>query len=136
MGVVELAFLLEHHLQLLPLQLHVVLLDILASEGIMELVEVLLSSDDLVLPALDVRSPDVQQLIDEEILRLFLVPAVSLPPKLLLDQPDKELVEVWLIGPRDHFVPEGTVKLCDEGAVVGDDVDCAVDRLSIVNVLL
>lgn len=69
-------------------------------------------------------------------MRFLLIPALSLSPKLLLDQPDEELVEVGLVGPRDEFIPEGAVELGDEGAVVGDDVDCAVDGQSIVNVLL
>lgn len=81
----------------------------LASERIIELVDVLLSADHIIVPTFDVHSPHIQQLINEEILRLLLIPTFSLSSQLLFDQPDEELVEVCLIGSWDKFIPERAV---------------------------
>lgn len=81
----------------------------LASECIIELVDVLLSANHIIVPTFDVHSPHIQQLINEEILRFLLIPAFSLSSQLFLNQPDEELVEVCLIGPWDQFIPEGAV---------------------------
>lgn len=81
----------------------------LASECIIELVDVFLSSNYIVVPTFDVYSPHIQQLVDEEILRFLLVPALSLPSQLLFDQSDEELVEVCLVGPWNELIPEGAV---------------------------
>lgn len=78
----------------------------------------------------------IEYLVDKGILCRLLSPSLCLSSEFLLDQPHEEEVKGLFLGLLHHLIPEGSVKLSQEGAVVGDDVDCAIDGSAVVVVPL
>ena len=132
--VVPLALLPQHHLQLLLPYLNLLLPGSLAFECFLEFEGEILAIDDhhLTLIVADGLCIKVEQFIDKGVLGLLLLPPVSLPPQFLLDQPDEEPVELLFTWFFKHFALEGHIELPQEGTVVGDDVDRAIDGLFVV----
>lgn len=108
----------------------------LAPQRVVELVNVFLPSDHVVAPTFYIDRLNIQQLINEEVLRFLLVPTFSLPSQFFFHQSYEELVEICLIRARDQLIPECAVELRNESAVVGDDIDCTIDRQAVIYVLL
>jgi hypothetical protein len=90
----------------------------------------------LEIPFVDLCRFDVEQLINEHVLGLLLLPPVSLPSQFLLDQSDEEFMELLFFGLGQQVVIECSVKLCDECAVVGNDVNSPLNWHHVFTVLL
>jgi hypothetical protein len=132
--VVELSPFFKHHLELLFLNRHHILLSGMTFEGGKEPLGVVFSVNDyyLVLFHADLLCIQVEQLVNEGILSLLLVPPVCFSPQLLLHQPHKKPVKVFFLRPLEKLAIEGGEELTQEGTVVAYDVYCSVDRLPVL----
>ena len=108
---VPLAFLPQHHLQLLLPYLNLLLPSPLAIECFLEFEGEVLAIEDhhLALVVADCLCVKVEQFIDKGVLGFLLLPPIGLPPQFLLDQPDEKPVELLLTWFFEHFVLEGHI---------------------------
>jgi len=79
---------------------------------------------------------NIKDLVDKLFLNLFLIPSVSLPAQLFLHQSLKEFVKDTFSGLLHAAHLYQAHELCQEYIVAWDNINCAVEWLRIIQVLL